>query len=91
MEATVELISPLDVKIISALLSYFEKMEYVYEIKLLCLCVCVSVYPPIVARQRLGKSPLIVAMERLRFPCGPCRIKGKQAISPWQNFLFAFS
>jgi hypothetical protein len=27
--------------------------------------VCVSVYPPIVARQRLGKSHLIVARQRL--------------------------
>jgi hypothetical protein len=26
---------------------------------------CVSVYPPIVARQRLGKNPLIVARQRL--------------------------
>jgi hypothetical protein len=31
-----------------------------------CLYVCVSVYPPIVARERLGKNPLIVAMQRLR-------------------------
>jgi hypothetical protein len=30
-----------------------------------CLCVYVSVYPPIVARQRLGKNPLIVARHRL--------------------------
>jgi hypothetical protein len=30
-----------------------------------CLCVCVSVYPPIVARQRLGKNPLIVARQWL--------------------------
>jgi hypothetical protein len=30
-----------------------------------CPCVCVSLYPPIVARQRLGKSPLIVARKRL--------------------------
>jgi hypothetical protein len=29
------------------------------------VCVCVSVYRPIVARQRLGKSPLIVAKQRL--------------------------
>jgi hypothetical protein len=29
------------------------------------VCVCVSVYPPIVARQRLGKNPLIVARKRL--------------------------
>jgi hypothetical protein len=29
------------------------------------LSVCVSVYPPVVARQRLGKSPLIVARQRL--------------------------
>jgi hypothetical protein len=31
------------------------------------LCVC----PPIVARQRLGKSPFVVARQRLRFLCGP--------------------
>jgi hypothetical protein len=30
-----------------------------------CPCVYVSVYPPIVARQRLGKSSLIVARQRL--------------------------
>jgi hypothetical protein len=30
-----------------------------------CLCVCVSVYPVIVARQRLRKNPLIVARHRL--------------------------
>jgi hypothetical protein len=30
-----------------------------------CVCVFVSVYPPIVARQRLGKSPPIVARQRL--------------------------
>jgi hypothetical protein len=30
-----------------------------------CLCACVSVYPPIVARQRLGKNPLLVARQRL--------------------------
>jgi hypothetical protein len=29
------------------------------------LSVCVSLYPPIVARQRLGKNPLIVARQRL--------------------------
>jgi hypothetical protein len=28
-------------------------------------CLCVSVYPPIFARQRLGKSSLIVARQRL--------------------------
>jgi hypothetical protein len=28
-------------------------------------CLCVSVYPPIVARQRIGKNPLIVARQRL--------------------------
>jgi hypothetical protein len=28
-------------------------------------CLCVSVDPPIVARQRLGKSPLSVARQRL--------------------------
>jgi starvation-inducible outer membrane lipoprotein len=32
---------------------------------LYCLCVCVSVYPPIVARQRLDKISLIVARQRL--------------------------
>jgi hypothetical protein len=30
-----------------------------------CLCMCVSVYPPIVARQRVCKNPLIVARQRL--------------------------
>jgi hypothetical protein len=30
-----------------------------------CVIVCVSVYPPIVARQRLGKFPPIVARQRL--------------------------
>jgi hypothetical protein len=29
-------------------------------------CVCVSMYPPIVARQRLGKNLLIVGRQRLR-------------------------
>jgi hypothetical protein len=29
------------------------------------LCMCVCLYTPIVARQRLGKSPLIVARQRL--------------------------
>jgi hypothetical protein len=29
------------------------------------VCVCVSVYPPIVPTQRLGKVPLIVARQRL--------------------------
>jgi hypothetical protein len=28
-------------------------------------CLCVSVYPPIVDRQRQGKFPLIVARQRL--------------------------
>jgi hypothetical protein len=49
------------------------------------VCACVS--PSIVARQRPGKSPLIVARHRLRFICGPCRIKGKEEISSSQNFL----
>jgi hypothetical protein len=31
----------------------------------LCVCACVCVFPPIVARQRLGKSILIVARQRL--------------------------
>jgi hypothetical protein len=30
-----------------------------------CTCACVSVYPPVVTRQRLGKIPLIVARQRL--------------------------
>jgi hypothetical protein len=44
---------------------YFEKIEYAHEITLLSVYVCVSVYPSIVAKQRLGKSPLIVARQRL--------------------------
>jgi hypothetical protein len=42
-----------------------------------CPCVSVFVYLPIVARQWLGKSPLFVARQLLRFLWGPCRIKGK--------------
>jgi hypothetical protein len=30
----------------------------------LCVCVCVSVYPPFVARQQLGKNPPVVARQR---------------------------
>jgi hypothetical protein len=49
-----------------------------------------SVYPFIVARQRLGK--IIPAVRKncwsCRFLCGPCRIKRNQAISSSQNFLF---
>jgi hypothetical protein len=30
-----------------------------------CLCVCVSVYPLIVAREQLGKNPHIVARQKL--------------------------
>jgi hypothetical protein len=36
-----------------------------YEITLLSVCVCVSLHPPIVARQRLGNNPVIVAWQRL--------------------------
>jgi hypothetical protein len=54
---------------------------------LLSVCMCVSAYPPNVARQQLGKSPVIVARQRLGFLCGPRRIKGKNAIHSSQNFL----
>jgi hypothetical protein len=40
-----------------------------------------SLYRPIVARQRLGKHVPGVL-------CCPCRIKGKQAISSAEDFLF---
>jgi hypothetical protein len=43
----------------SAYCPYFEKIEWAYEITLL------SVYPPTVARQQLGKNPLVVARQRL--------------------------
>jgi hypothetical protein len=42
---------------------YFEKIEWAYEITL--MSVCVSAYPPIVARQRLCKSRPIIARQRL--------------------------
>jgi hypothetical protein len=45
-----------------SMLSLFWKTELAYEITLL------SVYPPIVARQRHGKNPLIVARQRLEIP-----------------------
>jgi hypothetical protein len=41
---------------------YFENIKSAYDIVLLsvCVCVCLSLYPPILARQRLGsvKVPL---------------------------------
>jgi hypothetical protein len=52
-----------------------------------CPCVCVYI-PLIVARQRLGKSPLIIDRQQLYFLYGPCRIKGKSAIISSQKLLF---
>jgi hypothetical protein len=51
-----------------------------------CGSVCVS---SIVARRRLGKHVPAATNNscRLRFLCGACRIKGKQAIISSQNFL----
>jgi hypothetical protein len=43
---------------------YFEKIKEAYEITFLCVCVCLCI-------------PHIVARQRLRFLCGPCRIEGK--------------
>jgi hypothetical protein len=79
---------------LTVLIAYFpilKKIECAYEITLLCVCahVRVAVYPPIVARQRIGKSLLIVARQRLHFLCCPCRIKGKQAISCSLNIFFS--
>jgi hypothetical protein len=58
--------------------------------------VCVSVSPPIVARQRLGRDVTAVtnthaAIEELldaSFSMWPVSYQGKQAISSSQNFLF---
>jgi hypothetical protein len=57
--------------------------------------VCLYVYPPFVARQRLGTNVTAAtnthAMEELlarRFLRGPCRIRGKYTISSSQNVLF---
>jgi hypothetical protein len=49
------------------LLAYFPYLKKLSGpiISRCCLSVCVSVYPPVVARQRLGKSPLIVARQLL--------------------------
>jgi hypothetical protein len=59
-------------------------------------CACQYVHPPIVARQRFGKNVTAATntqeqqksywTHRLLYE--PCRIKGKQAISSSQNFLF---
>jgi hypothetical protein len=46
----------LDFNILLAHFSYFENIK-----AFLCMCV----YPPVVAKQRLGKSPLIVARQWL--------------------------
>jgi hypothetical protein len=50
-----------------------------------------SVYTPLIARQRVGKHVSAAARNcwRRRFLSGSCRIKGKQAISPSQNFLLS--
>jgi hypothetical protein len=49
---------------LSTVLSLFWKNKS--RLKRSRCCVCVSVYPPIVARQRIGKNPLIVPRQRLR-------------------------
>jgi hypothetical protein len=51
-----------------------------------CLCVCLCI-PLIDTMQRLGKSRLIIARQRLRFLYCQGRIKGKQENSSSQNFL----
>jgi hypothetical protein len=43
-----------------------------------CVCVCVSVYPPSVARQRLGKICLIVA--RHRIGTNPPNVAGQRLV-----------
>jgi hypothetical protein len=48
-----------------AYLPYFEKNKSRLMRSRCCLCVCVSVYPLIVARQRLGKNSLILARQWL--------------------------
>jgi hypothetical protein len=50
-----------------------------------CPCVCLYI-PHIGARQRLDKSPLVVARQRLHFLCVPCRLKRKQAIKLFVPF-----
>jgi hypothetical protein len=54
--------------------------------------VCLYVYPPIVARLRLGKDVPAATKNcwRRHFLSRPCRIKGKYAISSSQNFLLAY-
>jgi hypothetical protein len=53
---------------------------------------CLYVYPLIVATQRLAKHVPAATNNwwRRRFLCGPCRIKGKQAISSSRSFLFQY-
>jgi hypothetical protein len=60
------------------------------------VCVCPFVYPPTVARQRLGKNVTAVTnthatIEELldaSFCMRPVSYQGKEAISSFQNFLF---
>jgi hypothetical protein len=67
-----------------------------YFIDPFSLSVCLSLHvSPIVTRQRLGKTlprqRIHVTIEELldaSFLCGLCRIKGKEAISSSQKFLF---
>jgi hypothetical protein len=54
--------------------------------------VCLYVYPPTVASQRFGKHDPASTKNclRRRFLCSPCRIKRKQVIGPYKNFLFLY-
>jgi hypothetical protein len=55
---------PLTVVISLFSLFWKNKVGYWHHVAV-CVCVCVSAYPPIVARQRLGKNHPIVARQRL--------------------------
>jgi hypothetical protein len=49
----------------SAYFPIFKNRVGLWDHVAVCVCMCLSVYPPIVARHRLGKNPLNVARQRL--------------------------
>jgi hypothetical protein len=54
--------------------------------------VVLSVYPPVMSRQRLGKDFPTSTKDcwTFRFLFGPCSVKGKNGVSSSQGFLFLY-
>jgi hypothetical protein len=70
------------------LIELLEASFYMLSMSIKGEFVDLSVYLPIVVRQRLGKHiPTEMSCWRSYFLCSPCRIKRKWGVSSSQNFL----